>query len=597
MIRPPLKRHQVKSKIKPFVAYDLETTRIKAGTPDVLYITAHGEKFRLSKPIIGKDPQLCLLHILENFFLKPEYKNYRFIAWNGNNFDAYFIADALTKSKRWMIRPYVTRSKALRGLRVMEVGTKNAWEFLDGVAMTGLFGRSLASFVAMFAPNYPKYKIDFEETEFDISDPEHIKYAERDSEALYHALLEVNRIVRELTGNELQPTIGNLAIKYLQSKIPEDVLVWEAPFELRDTLYTTVKRGGYCWIQKQYAGPVWKYDLNQAYAAAMRECELPAGRCFYTKGYIPGKPGVYRVYIGRLAESPIPFYYRPSDRNLGAFTAGAYVDTWLCSSEIEHLIRDGWLVDFVYGFHWEESFQLLEMVNELERLRFTDPKGPNGPLGTMVKYIGNSAYGKTLERLEGIELVMAAECPEGYSNYLADMAFLEDAPHLKNIYFKFRDPFKRNYHRPQIGDFITSHVRIVVREAALLNADAFLYADTDSVVYSEPVNFLDIDPTRYGAWKQETNGEHAILIGKKVYWCDEGETRKAKGLYTKKLTKRDFEKWQRGELPVQQQVQRQNFVKFISGMPMFGDRERTGTNVQQSDQAMLIGDRFHPITR
>ena len=533
MIRPPLQRRQITSARRPYVAYDLETTRIQAGTPTVKYITAYGENFNVSRPTMGKDPQLCLLHILERFFLKPEYKGYRYIAWNGNNFDAYFIADALTKSNRWLVKPYVTRSKALRGLRVLENDTKNYWEFLDGVAMTGLFGKSLASFVAMFAPDYPKLKIDFDTTEFDPKNPDHVAYAERDSEALYHALLEVNRIVSELTGNELQPTIGNLAIKYVQSRIPEETMVWEAPYELRDTLYTTIKRGGYCWIQKQFAGPVWKYDINQAYASAMRDCALPAGRCFHTKSYIPDRPGVYHVYIGRLAESPIPFYYRPSDKNIGAFTAGAYVDTWLTSTEIEHLIRDGWLVEYVEGFHWDEYFHLTEMVAELERLRFSDPKGPNGPLGTMVKYIGNSAYGKTLERLEGIELVMAADCPEGYSNYLADMAHLEDAPYLKNIYFKFRDPFSRVYHRPQIGDFITAHVRIVVREAALQNPDAFLYADTDSVVFSEPVQFLDVDPKRYGAWKQETDGDHAILIGKKVYWCDEGQTRKAKGLYTK----------------------------------------------------------------
>ena len=597
MIRPPLQRKQIRSPVKPYVAYDLETTRIQAGTPTVKYITAYGENFKVSRPTIGKDPQLCLLHILERFFLKPEYKTYRFIAWNGNNFDAYFIADALTKSNRWLVKPYVTRSKALRGLRVLENDTKNYWEFLDGVAMTGLFGKSLASFVAMFAPDYPKLKIDFDQTEFDPSNPEHIAYAERDSEALYHALLEVNRIVFQLTGNELQPTIGNLAIKYVQSRVPEETMVWEAPYELRDTLYTTIKRGGYCWIQKQFAGPVWKYDINQAYAAAMRDCALPAGRCFHTKGYIPDRPGVYHVYIGRLAESPIPFYYRPSDKNIGAFTAGAYVDTWLTSTEIEHLIRDGWLVEYIEGFHWDESFHLTEMVAELERLRFSDPKGPNGPLGTMVKYIGNSAYGKTLERLEGIELVMASDCPEGYSNYLADMAHLEDAPYLKNIYFKFRDPFSRVYHRPQIGDFITAHVRIVVREAALQNPDAFLYADTDSVTFSEPVDFLDVDPKRYGAWKQETNGEHAILIGKKVYWCDEGNTRKAKGLYTKQLTKKHYEKWHQGDIPVQKQIQRQNFVKFISGVPMFADRERTGTNAAESDQAMLIDGHFYPITR
>lgn len=593
MITAPLKRHKTISPLRPFIAYDLETTRIKAGTPKVLYITAHGENFRLAKPIIGKDPDRCFLDILENFFLVPDLIKYRFIAWNANNFDVYFIAAVLMKSPKWVVRPYVTRSKSLRGLRVMEKGNeKKVWfEFLDGLAMTGLFGKTLKSFVGMFAPDFPKLDLDFGQTEFDYKNPEHVKYAKRDSEALYHAMKEVNRIVRELTGNELQPTIGNLAIKYLVSKIPEETLIWQAPVEIQDRLHTTVKRGGYCWVQQQFAGPVWKYDINQAYAAAMRDCDLPAGRCFFTPDFIPDKPGVYHVYIGRGQESEIPFYYRESVNNLGSFTAGAYVDTWLTNIEIEHLIRDGWLVDFLEGYHWDQSFNLSEMVNDLERLRFSDPKGPNGPLGTMVKYIGNNAYGKTLEQLEGIELLMALECPDGYMQYAAENVDLD------RVYFKFGNPFPRNYHRPQLGDFITAHVRLIVRDAALQKPDAFLYADTDCVVYSEPVNFLDIHPKRYGAWKQETDGDHAIIIGKKVYWCDKEKTRKAKGLYTKKLVKDDFEKWHNGEIPLQEQVQRQNFVKFIAGTPMFLDRERHGTDVTQSEQAILIGDRFYPITR
>jgi hypothetical protein len=231
------------------------------------------------------------------------------------------------------------------------------------------------------------------------------------------------------------------------------------------------------------------------------------------------------------------------------------------------------------------------MVDELERLRLTDPEGPNGPLGTMVKYIGNNAYGKTLERLDGLELVMAMECPPEFIHYRVE------SPEFDDVYCRMKEPFKRDYHRPQIGIFITAHVRLLVREAALQASEDFIYADTDCVVFSRPVDFLDVDPKRYGAWKQESDGDPSIYVAKKAYWSEKDNTRKAKGLRTKELQRADYEAWIAGRAPVQNQVQRQNFVKFMGDMYMFLENERTGTDVALSDQALLVGDRFYPITR
>ena len=588
----PLKRRRIGARKCEFVAYDLETTRIAEGTPELLYITAYSEDFVYSNPIIGKDRLETLYQILDTHFFTPQNNKRRFIAWNANNFDVYFIAQAVLKSDKWQLRPYLTRSKSMRGLRVMDKEQPNKifFEFLDGVAMTGLHGKKLKWFVDMFAPDYPKLDLDFDQTEFDYTNPDHVAYAERDSEALYYAMKEVNRIVVELTGNDLQPTIGNLAIKFLMSKIPDSVLIWKPPPDVYDALHGSLKRGGYCWVQRQYDGPVWKYDLNQAYAAAMRDCKLPSGRCVHTWEYQPGLCGVYRCYVGRGVQSEIPFYYRTIDKHIGAFTAGAYVETWLTTIEIEHLIRDGWLVEIIEGSYWEEYFCLADMVNELEALRFSDPGGPNGPLGTMVKFIGNNAYGKTLERLDGLEIIMALDCPPGFISYQAEN------PEMDHVWCMMKDPYPRDYHKPQIGVFITAHVRMLVREAALQCAGAFLYADTDCVVFSESVDFLDVDPKRYGAWKQETNGERAIIIGKKVYYCEKDEQKKAKGLIIKKLEKQDFEEWFTGRLPIQTQLQRQNFVKFMSGSDMFRDSERTGTDVAQSQQSHLIKGRFYPVT-
>lgn len=591
----PMQRKQCRSRVKPFIAYDLETTRIAEGTPRVLYLTAYGENYKLSLPIKGRDRIEYLSEILLEEMLVKRFNGFRFIAWNGNGFDVFFIAQALLRLDDIIIRPYLTRSKAIRGMKAIGINKLEGmeWEFLDGMSMTGLdtVKMKLSKFVGLFAPQYPKLELDFSSVEFDARNKEHVAYAERDAEALFHAMKRASEIVRGLTGNELQPTMGNLAIKYFQSRMPEGVRVWKPNEELRGVLHGQAKRGGYCWISKQYVGPIWKYDLNQAYAAAMRDAELPCGSCVKVEKYMPRKPGVYRVTIERETLSRVPFYYRDEATNAGRFTNGALAETWLLSTEIEHLKRDEWAVKIHHGYYWSQSFNMREMVDELERLRFTDPDGPSGALGTMVKVTGNSAYGKTLEQLGGIELVMSKVKPEGYSPYEPEN------PELANIYFKSDEAPPRVYHQPQIGCFTTAHVRIVVREAALQAPGHFIYADTDCVAFSKPVDFLTINATHYGDWKCETAGEEYIFIGKKVYYgmeADGSQTRHAKGLMIRDLTKEDFQKWFAGKPPSQKQLQRKNFVKFIGGADMFASQERTGTDVRKSKQVILSQGEFSP---
>ena len=140
------------------IAYDFETTRIARGTPRPLYLTAHGEApaFSFDGPI---DSMEHLSLLLQTRFLTDDLSGVRYVAWNANNFDAYFIAAALLQNPAFILRPYLTRSNALRGLRVILAEDQNLdpkaqrhWEFLDGIAMLGLMGTTLEKFLLTFAP-------------------------------------------------------------------------------------------------------------------------------------------------------------------------------------------------------------------------------------------------------------------------------------------------------------------------------------------------------------------------------------------------------------------------------------------------------------
>ena len=183
------------------------------------------------------------------------------------------------------------------------------FQFLDGISMTGLVGKTLKSFLETFAPDLPKLSIgNLDSVTFDPENAAHRAYAERDSEGLYKGMLNVAGIIDKLTGGlALKPTVGNLAITYFMVNTPPGADLKKPSSRLAEVLHGPVKRGGYCWCQRQYTGLVWKYDINQAYAAAMRDAALPCGEVTETERYIKGLPGIYSVSFKRSRPSKIPF--------------------------------------------------------------------------------------------------------------------------------------------------------------------------------------------------------------------------------------------------------------------------------------------------
>lgn len=597
----PFKRKTYRPRANKIIAYDLETTRIEAGSPDPLYVTMYGVikdgheqvEYRVAERLASFDD---LLEVLATQFLLPELHDVKFVAWNGNNFDIYLIAKALLLDNRYVMRPYLTRSKSLRGMRVYDQQTLCEYEFLDGIAMTGCV-MTLEKFLKVFAPEYQKLTgvIDFDREEFNSRNHKHCEYAMRDSVGLWHALMEAQRIINESFNHVLTPTIGNLGIKIFQQYLPLSAAIQPLTDEVDNVVRRYVMRGGFCYCARQFTGRVWKYDINQAYAAAMREAWLPDGYADRVSKYWARYPGIYRVRALN-GKNRIPFYYRDNSGD-AVFGMTDITDTWITSSEYEQLKSEGWAVKVLDGYIFGGRFKMQEYVDTLEHLRMNAPGGTNGAKGLMMKAIGNNSYGKTVEQLDGVEYVMCNECPEGYLALVSSEPGQSDLP----IWIRQGELIYKDYHKPQIGAFITAHVRMVVRRAALLAPDAWLYADTDCTVFTKPVN-LDIDPSRYGAWKVECEGERYRIITKKVYAkvYDEQTARfsdmtpdeqraflkqfrneqHSKGLNVKKLTNADFEAWARGIVPEQQQLHRNNIMKVLAGAEMYIEQVRKGTKIK-----------------
>jgi hypothetical protein len=177
--------------------------------------------------------------------------------------------------------------------------------------------------------------------------------------------------------------------------------------------------------------------------------------------------------------------------------------------------------------------------------------------------------------LDGLELVMGIDCPPGYKR------FQSEDDKIDCVWCRFAEPVLREYHQPQLGCFITAHVRMVLRRAILLAPEAWLAADTDSVAFDRLVR-LPIDAKKYGLWKIEEAGTEFYVIEKKVYARKDGRVLHAKGMNVRRLSIADFERWYRGMPPKQEQVHRLNFVKFMSGGKMFARRVRVGQRIDTS---------------
>jgi hypothetical protein len=553
------------------IAYDLETTRIEVGTPRPLYLTAYGADFSFSGRL---DSLPHLRDILISRFLTTENNNVRFVAWNGNNFDVFFIGACLLRSPEYILRPYLTRNKALRGIRIQlrtpEGEPKQSWEFLDGASMVvGTTPTKLEKFLKTFAPEHLKLDApDWDKERFNAENPAHVAYAERDSEGLFFGLQMAESIMVKHFGQGLQPTIGNLGIRVFQSAMPANVRVWAPGFALEQIIRTFVMRGGFCFAARQFEGPVWKYDINQAYAAAMRDAFLPAGRATECKTVHPyANAAIYRV-TARSKSNRIPFYCRDAEGK--AHFALGEINSWLTLSELDQLKAEKWSIVVHEGYFWDETFNMSELVGRLEALRMADPDGPSGAQGSMMKSLGNNSYGKTVEELDGLEILMSMERPaDDFFNYQN----ADDT--IKHLWAKLGEPHVREYHQPQIGAFITAHVRMVVRRAILQAPEAWIYSDTDCAFFDRPVS-LDIDPKRYGKWKVEAEGELYRIITKKVYASFDGKQQHAKGMNVKRLSMADFENWYNGSPPTQTQVHRQNFLSVMTGADMFVQRVKVG---------------------
>jgi hypothetical protein len=95
---------------------------------------------------------------------------------------------------------------------------------------------------------------------------------------------------------------------------------------------------------------------------------------------------------------------------------------------------------------------------------------------------------------------------------------------------------------------------------------------------------LDVDPTRYGAWKIEESGAEYSIIDRKVYMSADGRRKAARGMDVRALTGEAFELWFDGKAPRQDQLQLTNFLDVMRGAEMYVSRSRRGHSTEEDHE-------------
>ena len=518
--------------------------------------------------------------IVTGQLLTPELSGAKFAAWNGNRFDAYFIAAAMVRDDRYRIIPLMTKSRELRGLDILSLEDEGKrWSFVCGMAMLGI-DCTLAQLLDSFAPDLPKLPAPDWSKGFDAARQDHRDYAMRDSEGLWHALDRAQRIVMQEFGEPLGLTMGGTGIRVFSASIPDRIVIKPAEEEAEQVIRQFLNRGGFVFCRGKYDGPVWKYDINQAYAAAMRECAMPCGSMLWDRFGPEDTTGAYMVKLSAIRpDNVVPWYVKVEDaqgRIRATYARTVIRDAWVTSDEHRQLISEGWQIEESEHWAWARTFTMRDFVDHLEAMRAQAPGGPQGPTGRMVKAIGTNCYGKTAEQPDGIEYCLARECPAGFLPWYED----DDADPIEHVFWRPQEVAPKPHQKPQIAAFITAHVRMVLRRAALLDPSAWLYADTDCVMFSRDMSHcLDIDPTRYGAWKVESAGEHHRIIMPKVY--QSARKTAARGMNVQTLTGEHFDNWFKGQAPNQTQVQLRNFLDVMRGAEMYRAINRRGSAITE----------------
>lgn len=272
--------------------------------------------------------------------------------------------------------------------------------------------------------------------------------------------------------------------------------------------------------QGQVVGPGIVLDVNSLYSYVMAHRDYPYGDPKRFDGEYQADKD-YPLYVQHLTckflikSGHVPMI---KDRQNGYFRAEKYLENsivngvWedmtlsLTNVDLQIFLEHYDVYDLEYHGGWmfrSKHDMFSDFVNYWYAKKREARQTNNAVMGTLVKLILNSCYGKFATKLR------SRWREPRLSNGVLVLDRSVDYDNRKGVYLP-------------VGVFITAYAREVTIRAAQACFDRFLYADTDSLhLLGTDLPQLDIDKFELGAWKLESTFVQAkFLRAKSYYECE-----------------------------------------------------------------------------
>ena len=276
-------------------------------------------------------------------------------------------------------------------------------------------------------------------------------------------------------------------------------------------------KGGFTYLNPKYeskdVGDGIVLDVNSLYPSVMYYCEMPFGEGKYFKGEYE-RDELYNLYIQHFI---CQFELKPEHiptvqiKNMGymfnpvqylSSSNGEYVELYMTNVDFELFKEHYYVYDlsFIDGWKYRSAKGMFrKYIDYWNEVKVNATKEGNGSLRSIAKLMLNSLYGKF------------ALNPEVQSK----IPYLEDGI----VKYHLGEKEHRNPIYIPVGTFITAWARNKTIRSAQSVYDRFIYADTDSLHLEglEEPKGLEIDSTKLGAWKKESEFTRARFIRQKSY--------------------------------------------------------------------------------
>lgn len=276
-------------------------------------------------------------------------------------------------------------------------------------------------------------------------------------------------------------------------------------------------KGGFTYLKGGYSGRDFGkgivLDVNSLYPSVMYERPMPYGEAIYFQGKYEYDE-IYNLHIQHFScQFELKKGYIPTiqiKHNLAFIpteyltsSAGEVVEFAMTNVDLELFFAhyDVWDITYYDGWKFKSSTTMFrDYIDKWNSVKVQATKDGNGGLRTIAKLMLNNLYGKFATNPH-----VRSKIPYLGEDDVIHFALGEDE-HRDAIYIP-------------VGCFVTAWARYKTITSAQKCYDRFIYADTDSLhlIGTEIPEGLDIDDTRLGAWKIESEFTRARFIHQKCY--------------------------------------------------------------------------------